>query len=149
MSNFKQGKFIPKNPEKYLTDVTNIVFRSSWEYRFMMYLDYQPEVVKWSSESIVIPYYFEYDSKFHRYFPDFYFEKSNKDGSTTRFMIEIKPKKDTEVVQPKKITNKTKMRLLESALTVSKNEAKWKAAKAWCEQREIKFMVLTEDDLFK
>ena len=149
MSNFKQGKFIPKNPEKYMGNVSNVVYRSSWEYKFMQFLDYQPEVISWSSEEIVIPYFFEYDNKYHRYFPDFYFVKNNANGSTSKYMIEIKPKKDTEVKKPKKLTNKSKMQMLESAITVSKNEAKWKAAKEWCIQREVQFMVLTEDELFK
>lgn len=146
---FKQGKYDLKNPDKYKGNKENIIYRSSWELKFMLFLDYQPEVIEWSSEEIVIPYYFEYDNKYHRYFPDFYFVKLNKDNSVTKYMIEIKPKKDIEFKTPKKINNKTKAKVLESAITISKNEAKWNAAKIWCEQREIKFMVLTEDELFK
>jgi hypothetical protein len=148
MSRFKQGKFRPKNPDKYVGDVSNVVYRSSWEHRFMLYLDFNPAVLKWQSEELAIPYFFELDNKMHRYYPDFCAQIKSSDGSVNNFMIEIKPKKDTEIKQPKKMTEKAKRSLAYQAITVAKNEAKWDAARKYCEARNMKFMVMTEDQLF-
>ena len=75
-----QGKFKPKNPSKYKGDPTNIVYRSSWELKLMMYLDTHPNVLKWGSEEIVIPYESPVDGRMHRYFPDFFVEQINTEG---------------------------------------------------------------------
>ena len=144
MASFKQGKFQPKNTFKYKGNITNIVYRSSWEYRFMLYLDNQPEITEWSSEEFFIPYFFEVDNKMHKYYPDFYFVK--RDGS--KYLIEIKPMKDCEVKQPKKMTEKAKANYMRNIITVAQNESKWKAARAFCEINNIRFMVLTEKEIF-
>ena len=141
---FKQGKFVPKNASKYEGNVSNIVYRSSWEYRFMLYLDNQPEIIKWSSEEFFIPYFFEVDNKMHKYYPDFYFTK--KDGS--KYLIEIKPMKDCEVKTPKKMTEKAKVNYINNVVTVAKNEAKWNAARVFCEINNVRFMILTEKEIF-
>mgnify|MGYP003585674192 CR=1 FL=1 len=148
MAKFKQGKFVPKNPLKYMGNVDNIVYRSSWEYKFMLYLDFQSAITKWASEELYISYFFELDNKVHKYYPDFYFETTRPDGSVSKYLIEIKPQKDMEIVKPKKMTEKAKQNYMYNAVTVMKNEAKWKAARAWCEGRNIVFKVLTENELF-
>ena len=51
-----QGKFRPKNPEKYKGDPTNIIYRSSWELTVFKYLDTNSSILKWASEEIFIPY---------------------------------------------------------------------------------------------
>ena len=38
MATYK-GFFKPKNPQKYNGDPTNIIYRSRWELKFMMYLE--------------------------------------------------------------------------------------------------------------
>ena len=73
-----QGKFKPRNPQKYRGDSTNIIYRSGWELKLMSYLDKHPGVLLWNSEEIVIPYRSPIDGKMHRYFPDFYVEMINK-----------------------------------------------------------------------
>jgi len=40
------GRFVPKNASKYLGDPTNIIYRSLWERRVMVYLDEEPSVLK-------------------------------------------------------------------------------------------------------
>ena len=67
-------KFIPKNISKYIGDYTKIICRSLWERRFCKYLDSNRNIIRWSSEEVVIPYYSTVDKKTHRYFPDFYVE---------------------------------------------------------------------------
>ena len=71
MRNTYKGKFTPKNPHKYRGDVNNIVFRSSWEYKLMKFLDDYDDVLEYGSEEIIIPYISPLDGKMHRYFVDF------------------------------------------------------------------------------
>ena len=66
-----KGKFTPVNPNKYMGDVDNIIYRSGWERRAMKYFDNTPKVVKWASEEVVIKYYDSVGKKVRRYFPDF------------------------------------------------------------------------------
>ena len=73
-----KGKFHPTNTKKYRGDVHNIIYRSLWERKFMVYCDKNPDIVEWGSEEIIIPYMSPLDRKRHRYFPDFYI-KTSKD----------------------------------------------------------------------
>ena len=54
-NNYSQGKFQVKNPEKYVGKGVP-TFRSSWEHVFMSFCDNNPNILKWASESIKIPY---------------------------------------------------------------------------------------------
>lgn len=140
-----RGLFQPKNPGKYLGDSSNIVWRSLWERSFMKYCDETPGVLKWASEELFIPYVSPVDGRVHRYFPDFMLEVQSTSG-VKRFVIEVKPKAQTEL--PRERKRKTKRFITEMA-TYAINQAKWNAAKAWCEQQGLSFLVFTEDVLFK
>lgn len=144
---FKQGKYIPINPEKYIGKIDNIFYRSSWEQRVFLYMDLSKNVLKWASEEIVINYIKPTDNKQHRYFPDIYAEVLTGSGAK-KFLIEIKPKCDSEILKVKKVTAKSQQRVAESAVTMVINEAKWEAAKEWCRLNDITFMVWTEDEIF-
>ena len=50
------GYFKPKNPTKYRGNPTNIVYRSLWERKFMVFCDNNPSILQWGSEEIIIPY---------------------------------------------------------------------------------------------
>lgn len=139
-----KGYFKPRNPSKYHGDPTNIIYRSSWELRFMDYLDRHPDVVQWASEEFCIPYRSPVDSRVHRYFPDFKLKKRLPGGQTETIVVEIKPLSQS-VPPPKK--EKTTKRYIREVMTYGINEAKWKAAKAYCEERKWKFMVMTEKEL--
>jgi hypothetical protein len=140
MSAPHQGKYKIKNPSKYKGDYRNIYYRSSWELRVFNYMDRNPEVVKWSSEEIVIPYRSPIDGKRHRYFPDVWMKTKNGDV----YLIEIKPFKET--IQPKKRSRITKQYLYE-VKTWGINSAKWKSAKEYCADRNWKFKIITEKEL--
>lgn len=144
---FKQGLYTPKHPEKYIGDPTKIVYRSSWEKRFFLWLDHNVGVIKWASEEFSIPYIKPTDGKVHRYFPDV-FMITKKQDTEQKWVVEIKPSKDTKVSKPKVITEKTKQRMYEEAMTASINEAKWNAADAWCRDNNAIFKVMTEKELF-
>lgn len=145
-----KGKFKPKNPVKYTGDPTNIIYRSSWELKVMMFLDSHPNVVRWGSEEIAIPYESPVDGRIHRYYPDFFVEQINKDGKKERLLIEVKPKHQTQPPDIKsKMTPKGMIskKYLNEVMTYGVNQAKWKAAIEICKDRGWKFQIMTEDEL--
>jgi len=139
-----KGKFIPSNTKKYRGNPTNIIYRSLWERKFMVYCDLNENILEWGSEEIIIPYRSPLDSRVHRYFPDFYIKVLEKNGSVQRYIIEIKPKRQCQ--EPKVQSKKTKKYIYE-VTEYAKNQAKWEAATDYCADRRWQFKVLTEDDL--
>tara|TARA_B100000427_G_scaffold45881_1_gene34002 strand:- start:6662 stop:7096 length:435 start_codon:yes stop_codon:yes gene_type:complete len=139
-----KGKFRPSKPKKYKGDPTNIVYRSLWELKFMRYCDSNTNIVKWSSEEIVIPYKSPIDNRFHRYFPDFYLKYKDNTGKMIEKVVEIKPAK--QVQEPKVQKRKTKKYVTE-VVTYAKNQAKWIAAEEFCKDRKWQFQILTEKEL--
>lgn len=133
-----KGKFVPVNHKKYKGDKNNITYRSGWEKAFLLYLDRNPEVVKYSSEEVIIPYLWSADGKKHRYFMDFWVRYSNG----KEFWIEVKPFAQTQAPKPK---GKNKKRQLDEALTYSKNCDKWSAAIEASIKSNVKFIILTEN----
>lgn len=143
MNSYK-GYFKPKNPSKYKGDPLNIIYRSRWEAVFMGYLDNHPDVLQWSSEELIIPYLSPIDGKWHRYFPDFVIKKRNPAGKVEIVVVEIKPLAQTK--EPVKQT-KINRRYITEVRTWGINQAKWQAAKQFCEKREWKFIIMTEKEL--
>ena len=139
-----KGKFQPSNIEKYRGDHRNVIYRSLWERKFMMYCDRNANILEWGSEEIVIPYRSPLDGRIHRYFPDFYIKVKENNGNIQKYIIEVKPKK--QCIEPKKQKERTKTYLRE-VTEYAKNQAKWKAAKEYCEDRRLQFKILTEDHL--
>ncbi len=143
---YHQGRFHPKNPEKYKGDLQNIVYRSSWELKFMQYCDRNENVLEYASEEFFIPYFDPTTNKVRRYFPDFIIKVKDKDGNIKKYLIEVKPKRQTLV--PKETKGKRKKTYINEVLTYNKNLAKWKAAQEWCADRLIEFKIITEEELF-
>ena len=139
-----KGKYQPAFPQKYKGNSQNIVYRSLWERKFMVYCDTNENILEWFSEEIAVPYRSPIDNKIHRYFPDFYIKVKESNGQIKKYIIEIKPKKQT--IEPIPQKRKTKGYIYEVYEYV-KNQAKWKAAEEWCADRGYEFKVLTEDDL--
>jgi hypothetical protein len=142
---YHQGKFHPRNPEKYKGDVNNIVYRSSWELKFMRYCDRKEDILEWGSEEFFIPYFDPTTERVRRYFPDFYMKIKESSGNIVRYIVEVKPKKQT--IKPQRTVKKRNKTYINEVLTYEKNKAKWKAAEQFCEDRLIKFMIITEDEL--
>lgn len=147
---YKSGKFIPKNPEKYIGDIHNIIFRSSWEQRFCIYCDTNEFILKWSSEPLKIPYYNPLDKKDHQYNVDFYMKTLNTEGIEQEWIIEIKPEKQTKkpIYEGNMTTEKLKAYNRNMQIWIT-NQSKFKAAKLWAEQRGFRFGVINENFLFK
>jgi hypothetical protein len=141
-----KGKYKPQNPKKYLGDPSKIVYRSLWERKFMVFCDTNESILSWGSEEVVVPYVSPKDNRVHRYFVDFIVEMVKTDGTKEISLIEIKPKK--QCLEPKKKSRVTG-RYISEVMTYGVNQAKWKAASDFAENRGWTFRVMTEDDLFK
>ena len=142
---YYQGKFKPKNTKKYIGDVNNIEYRSSWELKCMNHFDTASYVYGWNSEGVIIPYISPKDTKYHRYFIDFLIVTKDKNGEKVVTLIEVKP--DKERYPPKK-QGKKKSRYLKEAITYEVNQAKWAAARKYCEKKGWNFMIMTEEHIF-
>jgi hypothetical protein len=144
MSKYHQGKYTVRYPEKYVGDPTNVTFRSSWEKKVMIWLDSNPDCLKWGSEEKVIPYISPIDGRAHRYFTDFIAAFRTRTGEVKRVIIEVKPKAQT---MPPIKPSKTTKRYVEAVQTYITNTAKWKAANEWCVKNGYEFHLITEDHL--
>ena len=139
-----RGKYYPSFPRKYKGDPTNIIYRSLWERKFMVYCDKNTKILEWGSEEIALPYISPHDSRVHRYFPDSYIKVQENTGKIKRYLIEVKPLKQT--TKPKRPKRQTKGYIRE-AFEYARNQAKWKAAREYCADRMWEFKVITEKEL--
>lgn len=146
-SGFRQGYFNPAHPEKYYGDVTKIIYRSSWEKKFMLMCDSSPNVTGWSSEPVAISYYSPIDQKMHKYHVDFFCSVVTNEGEVKKYLIEIKPKKKTlfEARDPK--TFKSKEKYMEHLKEIIINKCKWAAASEYAQNLGYEFKVWTEENL--
>ena len=136
---YLQGKYRLRLPSKYKGDSRNVVFRSSWEYKFMQWCDSRSVVEEWGSEEIAIPYISPVDGKRHRYYPDFYVKVRGK-----KYIVEVKPFRQNK--EPKTQKRMTKSYINE-VFTWGVNQAKWKAATEFCKDYGMEFMLITEKEL--
>jgi len=135
-----KGRFIPTNPQKYMGNPSEIFFRSSWELTVMKFFDKSSSVMRWASETIIVPYISPKDGRVHRYYPDFFCELINAQQELERWLIEVKPLKETSYDHAKTLHDK---------LNVAINEAKWDAARKFAAVNNMKFRVITELDIYK
>ena len=142
MAKYHQGIYKLKNPDKYKGDPTSVIYRSSWELKFMNWCDNNQAIVFWSSEETIIPYICATDNRPHRYFVDFKIQVKSKDGTLKTYLVEVKPSK--ELLPP---TTKNKKRYLIEAKTFMKNQSKWSYAVQYCKDRGWEFKVITEKEL--
>lgn len=110
----------------------------------MTWCDRNASVLEWGSETVVIPYKSPVDNKLHRYFVDFYVKIKNKENKITKYLVEIKPEKFTK---PPEIPKRQTKKFIQEVFQYGTNQAKWKAANEFCQDRGMKFLVLTENDL--
>ena len=136
---FSQGFFEPKNPEKY-AGKGSIRYRSSWELKFMQFLDAHPSVKHWASESISIPYKNPLVNKTKSYVPDFFIVYEDANGNRKAEIVEIKPHKETSL----EAAGRSQKNQIQAVV----NLAKWQAAKSYCDSQGIAFRIITEHDMF-
>jgi len=141
MATTYSGIYKVKDRNKYNGNPDNVIYRSMWEKYCFLWCDESEEIVKWSSEEVQIPYYYDIDKKYHRYFVDL--KITFKNGKT--ILVEIKPKKQTT---PPQGNNRSK-RYISEAMTYVKNKNKWEAAEEYAKDRGWEFEIWTEIELEK
>lgn len=134
------GTFKPLNTEKYVGS-RQPFYRSSYERHFMRWADNNPNVVRWGSESITIPYLNPVDKKIHLYIVDNFVELKTKDG-IYKFLIEIKPAKYTK--PPVQKTKKYSKRLMFERVMYAENSSKWEAADKFAKKHNMRFLIVDE-----
>jgi hypothetical protein len=139
LGTFAKGRYTVKNTEKYLGS-TAPIYRSGWELTFMTFCDNNPSVQEWASEPLKIPYRDPLTGKQTVYVPDFLIVYIDKTMRKHVELVEIKPAKQT-------IREKIGKNPYDQAQYV-KNLAKWEAAAAWCKNKNIRFRVINEGDIF-
>jgi len=138
-SKFASGKYDIKNTSKFVGGKAP-TYRSSWELAFMRMCDSHPNITKWASENVKIPYRSPIDGKYHNYVPDFMVQYTDKDGVQHVELVEIKPSNQTTLENARSQGQKIQTHL---------NAAKWTAAQEWCSRKGIRFKVINEDQIFR
>jgi len=139
MKKFMRGKYLVQESAKYVGS-KEPTYRSSWELAFMRMCDTHPNITKWASENVKIPYRSPLDGKYHNYVPDFMIQYTDRDGHNHVELIEIKPSTQTTL---------RNARSKGDAIQTAVNAAKWVAAQEWCKRKGIRFKVINEDQIFR
>jgi len=142
-SKFRQGIFNPKNKQKYIGR-ERPVYRSGWELKFFRWCDDNPNVIEWASEAVIIPYLNPVTNKVQRYYTDGVVAIRESNGLIKKYIIEIKP---SSQVAPPVVGKKKKSTAIYEAVRYAQNQAKWEAAKKWCDKKGYSFWILTEKEL--
>lgn len=143
----KQGTYTPINKDKYIGKSLPI-FRSSWQVKAFIALDKNNKILKWGSESIIIPYIDTTRShQTHKYIVDLFFVTLDISGKEQKWLIEIKPY--SQSVPPKTSKRKNPTKLLQQAVTYQRNIDKWKSAINFCKNKGWHFAVWTEKGINK
>jgi hypothetical protein len=143
---YQQGKFKPKNISKYAGDPTNIIYRSSYELKMLQYCDLNESVIEYKSEEFFIPYQNPISGSIRRYFPDIFMKYKDSSGDIRKVVIEIKPQKD--LVEPERNPKRKTKSWVYRVQTWAVNQAKWTAARKYCDERGFEFRIFTEKELF-
>jgi hypothetical protein len=136
-SRYNQGYINPTSCKKLFPTMVKqeIIYRSSYEKKFITWLESNKSVKYWGSECLKIPYLY-IDGKMHNYYPDYFIEMV--DGSC--IVVEIKPHNQT--IKP---INENCWAYKE----YTKNMCKWRATKEFCNAKGYQFKILTEKSISK
>lgn len=144
---WQQGIYTVQNREKYI-GTQNPTYRSGWERSYFYHLDTNPEIIRWNSEGVVLPYQFNLDGKKHNYHIDIYFEKLVRD-KIYKVLVEIKPHAELFPPQlPKKRTYKSLKNYNYRMVSYNKNQSKWKFAQSFSSANGMDFYILTEKGIY-
>jgi len=145
----KQGYFTPHNPHKYTGDLSKIIYRSSWELKFLTYCDQNDAVVEYASEPVGVPYFNPILKKECTYWIDCYMATKGTNDSLNKWLIEVKPNKYlTPPEPPKRLTEKQTLNYARHAKAYIINNAKFAAARLYASKHEMRFGIITENFLF-
>ena len=132
-SRYSQGYIDPSTCKKLIPGLKSekIIYRSSYERKFLIWLETCPSVKSWGSECISIRYFSALDNKYHTYYPDYFVETTNGE----KWVVEIKPHNQT--IKP---INENAWGYREYI----KNVCKWREAKKFCDANGYQFKIFTE-----
>jgi hypothetical protein len=147
-SRYKNGEIAPSKLTKFKPTEKSptFVYRSSYEYVFCMWCEYNANVVSWSSEPYSIEYYCPVKKKLRSYWIDFISKMI--DGQ--KIIIEVKPEKDLQAVKifqqtfARLTTAEAKTSYIQANKIAANNYGKWQAAKKYAKQNGMQFQVVTE-----
>ena len=149
-SGYRQGYYRVVNIEKYIGDFNKVIYRSSWEKKMMTFCDMNENVIKWSSETIQVPYFNPVDNATKTYNLDFFFQIRQNDGTVKNIIAEVKPSKKLE--KPILPTTRLNEKRIQAHNYQMKeyviNMYKFQAAKKWAEDRGWEFTIITEKFLY-
>ena len=136
-SRYSQGYIDPNSCKKLFPQLshTRIIYRSSYEKKFIIWLEQNNMVKYWGSECFKIPYMMP-DGSQHSYYPDYFVELVNGE----KWVVEIKPYNQTQ----KPVNENCWV-----AKEYVKNMCKWKEAKQFCGNKGFKFHIFTEKTIEK
>ena len=138
---YRQGVFIPKHQSKFIG--AKAIYRSGLELKFFRFCDNNKNILKWSSEDVVVPYVSPVDGKVHRYFVDNYIMV--KEGNVVKnYLVEIKPFRQTK---PPTTKYRKKQHLIYEQKQWAVNTSKWESARKYAKQKGWEFIIITEKDL--
>lgn len=146
-SKYHQGEFIPTNPQKYHgRKGSKIIYRSGLELKFCQKCDTEPNIIRWASEELAIPYMHPFKKKQANYYPDYIVDYKTKDGGIKRIIIEVKAGKFLE--EPPKLskfasTKQKKNHAYHKKMYIL-NMVKFLAARKYCAVRGWSYHFLTE-----
>jgi hypothetical protein len=163
--NYHSGNFIPKNKDKVmkLNNEGGVYYRSSWESRIMIWLDNSETISMWGAECLKIPYQMTHFKdgdmtlKEHCYYPDFFYEIKQSDGTSKKVVVEVKPQKEYQMVLDLNAGNMKvpqdglkKLKNFEYDLKMAqRNRDKWDTMIKWCNKKGYEFIIITELTLKK
>lgn len=151
-SKYHQGYHKLENPDKYMGYYNvklGVLHRSGLELKFIQILDLSPKCKRWAYEpdDLIITYYNPVKQKLCTYYPDFYIEMIGNSNKLTKYIIEVKSKKDTE--KPVREKYKTKEKYLYQLAISAVTEAKRKAAVEFCRNKNMVYEYITEEYFIK
>lgn len=151
--NAKQGWYELTNPNKFIKPIDEhmqshkngkVNYKSGLELKAIRYADFNKHIVAWSLEPFNIKYIKPTDGKKHRYYIDLFLEFNSGD----RFIVEVKSKSETiPPKKPKKNTQKSQINYQRALETFAINQAKWQSAKEFAKNNDLRFIILTENEL--
>ena len=139
---WRQGIFVPKNQDKFIG--RKATYRSGLELKFFRFCDNSPNVLKWGSENVIIPYRSPLDNRAHKYYVDNLVIIKEND-QIKKYLVEIKPYKQTKKPQTK---YRKKSHLIYEQKAYITNQAKWQAARDYCKKCDYDFIIITEKELY-
>lgn len=138
---YRQGIFTPKNGDKFIGK--KAIYRSGLELKFFRFCDDSSNILKWSSENVVVPYISPVDNRVHKYYVDNYI-KVKEGNKINDYLVEIKPYRQTK---PPTTKYRKRQHLLYEQKQWAVNQSKWKSAEVFATKRGWKFIIITEKDL--